>query len=105
MNSQYLKVGLLFACLLMASCNSKALSKDVLDIKLVHTVPPEFDKFYIGFNPKSDMYYYKGEVDGKFVLAINGEVLPETRSASKFGGVTLANNAYGFFMENPRVSI
>lgn len=103
MNSQYLKIGLLFFCLMMASCNSKALSRDVLDIKLVHTVPSEFDKFYIGFNPKSDMYHYKGEVDGEFFLVINGEVFSETKAKDywKVGNVTLAKNAYGFFYGEP----
>ncbi len=97
MNSQYLKIGLLFFCLWISACSPKASSTDAVDIKLIHTIPLEFDTFYIGFNSGSDMYYYKGEIDGKFVLAVNGEVMPETRSASKFGNVTLVKNAFAFF--------
>lgn len=98
MNYQYLKFGFLIFFFPIISCIS---STSRTNVKLIHTIPLEFDSFYIGFNPKSDMFYYKGRLDGKFVLVVNGEILQETIQNAKFGDLTLARNAFGFFHGDP----
>jgi hypothetical protein len=103
MNSLYLKIGFIFFCSWIVSCSPHKSSKNVLDKKLIHTVPLEFDSFYIGFNPTSEMYYYKGKIDEKLVLVINGEEIQgiKINGAFKFGNLTFAKNAYGFFYGEP----